>query len=66
MSRNVSTRVRAWRRQRWVSVVPRGPRESPGTAMRAGGQRENGRDQIGRDVSKHGNDSYREQEWGHD
>ena len=26
--------------------------------MRAGGQRENGRDQIGRDVSRHGDDSY--------
>ena len=36
------------------------------TLLGAGGQRENGRDQIGRDVSRHGNDSYREQEWGHD
>jgi hypothetical protein len=34
MSRSVCTRVRAWRRQRWVSVAPEGVRESqsPGTA----------------------------------
>jgi hypothetical protein len=45
MSRNVSTTVRAWRRQRWVSVAPRGsaraqvPRPQPVGNARTGGTR---------------------------
>jgi hypothetical protein len=50
MSRNVSTRGARVAPAAVGERAPRGPRESPGTAMRAGGQRENGRDQIGYDA----------------